>query len=335
MPKGVKSAKPARSSTAATTGTAAPSSGGFLSKIGIVATVVSSVVSLLFFLFFVILLVPGLVSKAESATANVAVIDVDGVITTGDESPFGGGGGAKSDDIIDLLREADDDESIKAIVLRINSPGGTPVATEEIANEVNVLSKPSVAVIRESGTSGAYWVASATDHVIASRMSIVGSIGVLSSYVDASGFLKRYNFTYVQLTAGKYKDAGSPLRPLEEEERVLFQKLLARTHDEFISAVATNRKMPREDVVKLATGFVFLGSEGKELGLVDQLGGLEDAYEYLRLQLNTTIDPVTFSRPPTFFEALSSTMSPTAFSLGQGIGSSLFSAEAQGPKVWT
>ena len=166
-------------------------------------------------------------------------------------------------------------------------------------------------------------------------MSIVGSIGVLASYVDVSGFLKRYNFTYVQLTAGKYKDAGSPLRPLADDERVLFEKLLARTHDEFISAVAENRKMPRDDVVKLATGFVFLGSEGKELGLVDQLGGLDDAYEYLRQKLNVTIDPVTFSRPPTFFEALSHAMSPTAFSLGEGIGSSLFKTEAQTPKIWT
>ncbi|MEK6822266.1 MAG: S49 family peptidase, partial [Nanoarchaeota archaeon] len=201
---------------------------------------------------------------------------------------------------------------------------------------IKKANKTTVAVIRETGASGAYWVASATDHIFASRLSLTGSIGVLASYVDFSGFLKDHNITYQRLVAGKYKDAGSPLKPLEPEERVLFQKLLDRTRDEFIDAVATNRKLPRADVEELATGFVYLGIEAQQLGLVDEIGGIEEAFAYIEKLKGIKASPAEFSRPPTFFEALSGAFAGQSFFVGKGIGTALLEQRVQSvPSILT
>jgi protease-4 len=307
----------------------------WMTRFGTFATVLSSLFSVLILLFFVALLLPSLLSKVQSASANVAIIQINGEIVSD-----GGGFGQStttSTDVVQYLKDAQDDNAIKAVILEINSPGGTPVATEEIANELKKVNKTTVAVIRESGTSGAYWVASATNRIFASRLSVTGSIGVLASYVDFSGFMQDHNITYNRLVGGQYKDVGSPFTPLTGEERDLMQKLVDRMHGEFIDAVAANRHMQRKDVEQLANGFVYLGVEAQQLGLVDELGGMDEALAYIEKQIGQKAETVTYSAPPTFLQALAGAVSQQSFHVGEGIGSALFNQRVQGttPQVFT
>src|SRR3989338_2223036 len=142
----------------------------------------------------------------ESLSGNVALIPIDGIILGSDDSEFLFESITSSLDAVELIEKADKNPNIKAIILEINSPGGSAVASEEIAKAVQKTNKTTVAWIREVGASGAYWVASSSDYVIANRVSITGSIGVIASYLEFPGFLEKYNVTYRRLVSGKYKD---------------------------------------------------------------------------------------------------------------------------------
>ncbi|MFO8016192.1 MAG: signal peptide peptidase SppA [Candidatus Woesearchaeota archaeon] len=257
-----------------------------------------------------------------SMSGNTALIKVEGMIV-----PSGGGvlGSdlAVSEDIRELLKEADEDPSVKAIVLEINSPGGSPVASDEIGRAIKETNKTTIAVIRDTGASGGYWVASAADHVIANRMSITGSIGVTASYLEFSGLIQDYNVTYRRLVSGEYKDVGSPLRELEPEERGMFQDILDKLHDEFVEEVAENRNLPKDEVEEIADGMFFLGSRAKELGLVDQLGGRQEAKAYIRENLNMTADFREYKKEKTLADILMRSLSSQSFSIGKGIGAAL------------
>src|SRR3989339_423358 len=174
----------------------------------------------------------------ESLSGNVALIPIEGVITGSEDSEFIFESVTASPDTIELIEKADKNPSIKAIILEINSPGGSAVASEEIANAVKKTNKTTVAWIREVGASGAYWVASSSDHIVASRMSITGSIGVIGSYLEFEGLADRYNLTYRRLVSGKYKDIGDPFRELTQEEQEILQKSLDEIRDYFVGEVA-------------------------------------------------------------------------------------------------
>ena len=231
---------------------------------------------------------------------------------------------ASSDDIVELVEEADKNPSIKAIIFEINSPGGSPVASEEIANAILKTNKTTVAWIRDIGTSGAYWAASASEHVVASRASITGSIGVIGSYIEFPGLLERYNVTYRRLVAGKYKDMGSPYKEMTSEEQAIFQDILDELREYFVSEVAKNRQMSKKDVEKIANGLFYLGSEAKELGLVDELGGKDEVIRYIEAKENIKAELVEYEKEKGFLEALSGVLNKNSFILGKGIGSSLF-----------
>ena len=190
-----------------------------------------------------------------------------------------------SERILYFIQQANDDDGIKAIVLEVDSPGGAPVAGEEIATALRHSAKPTVGVIREQGTSAAYWAVTGAKHVIASRNSIVGSIGVTQSYVDNVGKNQKDGNHYVQLSVGKYKDAGDPNRPLSAEERQLFVRDLAIVHKNFIEDVAAHRDIPVADVEKIADGSTVLGDEAKRLHLIDEIGGEPEAEAYLQTML--------------------------------------------------
>ncbi len=256
---------------------------------------------------------------------NVAVIPIEGLISTDGDNWMPS---IKSANIVEQIEKADKNTEIKAILLEINSPGGTPVATDEIANAVKSANKTTIAVIRETGASGAYWIATAADKIFANRMSITGSIGVQASKLEYYGLLADYNVTYRKLTAGRLKDAGTPFREMTPEEQTLFQQLLDGLHNEFIKTVAENRHLPEAKVRELATGFVYLGSEAKELGLVDELGGKKDALKYLEKTLNITAEPVEYKERKTFFEELSGLTSNNFYQIGRGIGS-VFTSETK------
>src|SRR3989338_1492016 len=294
-------------------------------------------VILLFFAFIfagIVALFSGLSEAERIGTGNVALIHINGLILTE------GGGGFFDEDVVSStkikldIEDAYADPTIKAIIFEINSPGGSAVASEEIANAIKKVDKTTVALIRETGASGGYWVASATDYIIANRMSVTGSIGVIASYLDFSGLIKDYNVTYERLVSGKYKDMGVPFRELTPTERILFQKKLDLIHEYFIEEVAKNRGLTNEQVNDLATGIFYLGSEAKELGLVDELGGEEEAIAYLEKELNITVEIVEYVEKPSFFDILAGTLNEKSFFVGKGIGSVLTEKKANKLEVW-
>ncbi len=260
----------------------------------------------------------------ESLSGNVALIPVTGVIIGSEDSSFLFESITNSLETVEFIEKADRNTNIKAIILEINSPGGSAVASEEIANAIKKTNKTTVAWIREQGTSGAYWVASAADHVVASRVSITGSIGVIASYLEFPGLLEEYNVTYRRLVAGKYKDIGTPFKEMTSEEQAIFQENLGLIRDYFVSEVAKNRNLKKNDVDKIANGLFYLGSQAKELGLVDELGGKDEVISYIESKEGIKAEVVEYKTEKTLLEVLSEVMSGQSFFVGKGIGSSLF-----------
>ncbi len=250
---------------------------------------------------------------AESG--NVAVIPIQGVIT-GDSNSFET---VASSRITDRVEQAAEDDDIEAIILEINSPGGSAVASEEIANAVADVNKTSVGWIREIGTSGAYWAASATDHIIASPVSTTGSIGVIGSYLGYDDFIERFNITYRRLVSGKYKDLGSPFKNLTDDEKEKLQGKLDLVHEHFIDQVSANREMPREDVSELATGMIYMGEEAAQNGLVDELGGEDAVHDYIEDRHNITVTTVRYEREPSFMQYLQQLSSSLGTAIGEGL----------------
>src|SRR3989338_5143582 len=239
--------------------------------------VIITIIGVLLFFFIIIPIGVGLLiasfagSSVQQGAGNVALIPIEGVITT-DGMQYFGQPTASSKRIIDFIKEANENSQIKAIVLEINSPGGSAVASDEIATVVKSIDKPVVAYIREIGASGGYWIASSTDYIVVQKMAITGSIGVISSYLEFSGLMEEYGVGYERLVAGKYKDVGTPFRKLQNDEKSILQGKLNLIHGFFIEEIAANRDLPVEKVKGIATGEFYLGREALNLGLLDQEG---------------------------------------------------------------
>ncbi|MFH1652495.1 MAG: signal peptide peptidase SppA [Pseudomonadota bacterium] len=183
------------------------------------------------------------------------------------------------DEIIGRIEQAGSDEAIKAVILRIDSPGGSVAASQEILEAILKLKekKPVVASMSNVAASGGYYVALGANKIIADAGTITGSIGVRMEHVQISGLLDWAKIKQQTLKSGKYKDIGSPLRELTPEERAILQDMLDDIHNQFKQAVALSRNMPMDQIDKLADGRVFTGLKAKELGLIDDLGGLTRA----------------------------------------------------------
>lgn len=254
---------------------------------------------------------------------NTAIITINGPIMIDSSNGWFTDSVTSSTETIELIDKASKDPNVKAIIFEINSPGGTPVATDEISMKIKSLNQrniTTVAWIRETGTSGAYWIASSTDHIIANRMSIVGSIGVFGSYIEWYGLMDIYNVTYKRLVSGEYKDTGVPYRPMTEKEELYIQTKLDKIHDYFINAVAENRNMSYAEVKILATGEIFLGAEAINNGLIDELGTEQQALNYVESKIGETPAIKRFSTQKSFFERIMKAMNKNSFYMGQGMG---------------
>jgi protease-4 len=207
-------------------------------------------------------------SGAVSLGGNrVAVVEVEGLIVDADR----------------LVRELDDygeDPSIRAVVVRIQSPGGVVGPTQEIHGAIQRLrtqGKPVVASMGSVAASGGYYLAAAATRIVANPGTLTGSIGVILQLAEIEGLLRKVGVRYEVIKAGRFKDAGSFARPMTPEERAVLQAVLDDMHDQFVSAIAEGRRLPKERVRALADGRVYSGRMAKELGLVDALGGLDEA----------------------------------------------------------
>lgn len=204
---------------------------------------------------------------------GVALIHLDGTIADGGANATG----SSPERMIGLLRKADKDSGIRAVLLRINSPGGTVSASQEIAYEVRRMHKPVLADIGDTGASGAYYVASQSDEIMSTPNSAVGSIGVIVELPNVAELLKKIGVSVTVIHEGTFKDAGSPFRAITPTETAMLKEDIKPAYDQFIADVARGRKLPEAKVREMATGWVWPGVVAKKMGLVDKLGNYADA----------------------------------------------------------
>jgi protease-4 len=181
------------------------------------------------------------------------------------------------DSVLSLIKEADEDPSIRGILFQINSPGGSVVASREMALGVKNAKKPTFCWLGDVAASGAYWVASSCDKIIADPLSLTGSIGVTASYLEFSKLFEKYGITYEKITSGETKDIGSPFRNLTESERSKLEYIVNETFTYFLNDVIANRNLTQTDIEKIKGGDIFLGKDAINLKLVDDLGSFEEA----------------------------------------------------------
>jgi protease IV len=208
---------------------------------------------------------------------SIYEIRLEGVISADKYSGILSGGTVTPEEIIEQLDEAEKNPSVKAILIRVNSPGGSAAASQEIFEEIKRAEKPVVVSVSDMCASGAYYVSSAADRIIANRSSSVGSIGVIMQITNYEELYEKLGIKYTTIKQGEYKDVGSTDRPLTDEEIKLFEAQLEEVYWQFISDVAEARDMDIKEVEELATGWVFLGTEALELGLIDGIGNYKDA----------------------------------------------------------
>ena len=214
--------------------------------------------------------------------ADVFVIRLDGPIR------YSGGFFPGADDILKKLQYAKKRKDIEGVLIRINSPGGSIAAAEAIHNHIRELRKEKkvVALVEDIGLSGAYYVASACDKIVAHEGSVVGSIGVIGGVANVEELLKKIGVRFETLKAGRYKDIGSPFRGLTKDERTMLNNLLTQAHQQFINAVAIGRNLPSDVVKTFAEGGIYLGKEAKERRMIDEIGDGLTAERVLKELLN-------------------------------------------------
>ncbi len=218
------------------------------------------------FVVAVVVLVSLVGGEKRVSGPHVGVIEVSGLIL-------------EAKPVVDKLIEFRKNPDVKAIVMRIDSPGGEVGPSQEIYEEVRKTAKVKKVVASLGGVaaSGGYYIAAACDRIVSNPGTITGSIGVIMEFSNIQGLLGKLGVQADVIKAGKFKDTGSPVRPMTPEERALVQGVIDSVHGQFIRAVAEGRRMPEEKVRPVADGRVMSGEQARGLGLVDSLGNLEDA----------------------------------------------------------
>lgn len=206
-------------------------------------------------------------SEGGSGKGKIAIVNLDYTIIS-------------SESIVRQFKKFGEDKSIKAIILRVNTPGGGVAASQEMyeaIRRVRDAGKPVVVSISSLGASGGYYAACGGNIIVADPGSLVGSIGVIINLMNLQGLADKIGVKETIIKSGELKDAGNPLRELNEKDREYFQDIVDDSFDQFLDVVSNSRKMDKEKLKEYATGRVFTGRQAKEIGLVDSLGTLEDA----------------------------------------------------------
>ena len=225
------------------------------------------------------------------------------------------------DDRSEVLRKVADDGHAKALIVNIDSPGGTTVGGETLYNEIRRVAerKPVVGVVRTLGTSAAYLVATATDHIISAETSLTGSIGVLIQTAQFTGLLEKIGISAEAIKSSPLKSTPSPLEPLTEESRAATQAVIDDTHAWFIGIIAARRDLPEERLQQVSDGRIFTGRQALQLGLVDEIGGRHEAREWLSTahNISASLPLLKIDRQPVgqgFIEKIVKLVGKTTFS---------------------
>ncbi|MFN4091286.1 MAG: signal peptide peptidase SppA [Brevundimonas sp.] len=236
----------------------------------------------------------------------IAIIGAEGAIMTGTgggASPFGGESSIMSDDLAEAIYHAIEDKAVKAIVLRVSSPGGSPEASEQILAAVRAAraaGKPVIVSMGAYAASGGYWISSEADYIVAQPSTLTGSIGVYGGKFVLADALGRFGVDMRGLSVGgDYADAFSPTQGYTPSQRAAFSASMDRIYEDFVARVSNGRRLPPARVREIARGRVWTGAQGKELGLVDELGGLFEAINAARrLAKIPANESVRFKRYP-------------------------------------
>jgi protease-4 len=208
---------------------------------------------------------------------RVEVIYVQGIMLTG--SIPTGFGVATSEEITQSLKDANEDDGVKAIVLRINSPGGSPAAAEEIVSTMKKIDKPIVISMGDVAASAAYYISAPADRILANPDTMTGSIGVIWEFQNRSKFYYKEGTSFYIAKSGELKDMGGDWKGLSDEEKQYADQVISEAYSRFVKEVADDRNLSLSKVKDLADGRIYTGAKAKELGLVDELGSLDDAIE--------------------------------------------------------
>lgn len=230
---------------------------------------------------------------ATVATVALAFLVVNMALSGNDRMSFGSLGGRiglveltgeidESDTVVDQLERLQHDPGVRAIVIRIDSPGGGVAASQEIYEAVRKVreeGKPVVASMAGVAASGAYYVACAADSIVCNPGTLTGSIGVIMSFPNTEELFRKVGLKLEVIKTGKFKDVGSIWRPMTDDERTLLQGVLSNVYDQFIDAIVEGRNLEKKDVLPYADGRVFSGDQALDYGFVDRLGDLDDAID--------------------------------------------------------
>ncbi|MBU2700700.1 protease-4 [Sporomusaceae bacterium BoRhaA] len=226
--------------------------------------------------------IPAMTKTKANIQSKVAVIYVEGVIMGGHGQVGILNDQGGTDNIMKQIREARDDQEVKAVVIRVNSPGGSAPASQELGEEIQKLRATGKVVVTSMGdvaASGGYWIAAVSDKIYANPATLTGSIGVYIPYSNWEELYKKIGIQQEKIKSGPYKDILSPDRPLTVEERAMVQDMVNDLYEQFVQVVATGRHMDEVQVRSLADGRVYTGHQAKDLGLVDEYGNLYDAID--------------------------------------------------------
>lgn len=221
------------------------------------------------------------ISHSPFKGERIAVIKLEGIINDSESNSLFRDL-TSSNSAHELIKKATKDKSVKGILIRVNSPGGTVAASQELYNVIKKArkKKPVVITMGDIAASGGYYIASASDAIFANPGTITGSIGVITSYLNFYDLLTMIGVKGIVIKSGEYKDIGNPTRPLTEEERKILQALLDDTYNQFLKDVARGRKMPLSKVASIAKGLIYTGAQAKKAGLVDFLGDYQKALRH-------------------------------------------------------
>jgi protease-4 len=254
---------------------------------------------------------------------NVAEVAVEGPISRdGSLGPLPTSRGTPADDIVEQIERADADDSAEALMLKLNTPGGEVVPSEDIRAAAADFDGPTVAYATDTCASGGYWIASGCDEIWAREASVVGSIGVIGSRVNAKELADRIGVSYERFAAGQYKDAGTPLKEIDEDERDYLQGLIDDYYEDFVERVAEGRGIDPA-TVRGTEARVYLGEEAHELGLVDELGDREAVLDRVAAELGTDTFPQEFEPQQGLRDRVGAGARGLAYAAGAGVASAV------------
>lgn len=258
------------------------------------------------------------------AQNKVAVISLSGPIQSESSGFFFGGSVITPESVRTELERARNDDSVKAIVLQVDSPGGSVAASQEIVNQLELVKKPVVVSMSDLAASGGYYISAGADKIVALPGTLTGSIGVISEMPNLKGLFDKLGIDMQVFIAGEHKDMYAGLRELTPEEEVIMQDMTDQLYNQFVQVVAKGRGLSEDKVRALATGQLYTGIQAKELGLVDELGGLNTAIDLAASLAGISEPEVEYYKPqvPSLlntllgmgWQKLSSVIQPTSLS---------------------